>query len=213
MPYTPTNHPYIPGDPYSYDLKWLVRSQKETISKADLAATQAAQAISDAASALTAAGAAATAAANASNSAAQASAQTSAASTAADQAAASAASAIEAVNNSITPEVISSSDWIDNEQTTVTIIDQFGVRIGNLFFFRVYFRASEDHRMLYFKEPYRPFLAPVPFPLYTASTTTGPYDTFEKLIIGGVNVSYISFPDFTSNKACISGILLLGAAQ
>lgn len=96
MPYTPTNHPYIPGDPYSYDLKWLVGSQKESVSKADLAATQAAQAISDAASALTAAGAAATAAANASNSAAQASAQAASANAAATQAAADAAAAREA---------------------------------------------------------------------------------------------------------------------
>lgn len=24
MPYTPNNNPYIPGDPYSYDLKWIV---------------------------------------------------------------------------------------------------------------------------------------------------------------------------------------------
>lgn len=23
MPYTPENNPYVPGDPYSYDLKWL----------------------------------------------------------------------------------------------------------------------------------------------------------------------------------------------
>lgn len=96
MPYTPNNHPYIPGDPYSYDLKWLVRSQKESISKADLAATQAAQAISDAASALTAAGAAATAAANASNSAAQASSQAASANAAATQAATDAAAAREA---------------------------------------------------------------------------------------------------------------------
>ena len=26
MPYTPNNNPYIPGDPYSYDLKWLVQN-------------------------------------------------------------------------------------------------------------------------------------------------------------------------------------------
>lgn len=29
MAYTPENNPYIPGDPYSYDLKWLVRKLKE----------------------------------------------------------------------------------------------------------------------------------------------------------------------------------------
>lgn len=31
MPYTPSN-PYIPGDPYSYDLKWIVEKLKEAIS-------------------------------------------------------------------------------------------------------------------------------------------------------------------------------------
>ena len=30
MGYTPENNPYIPGDPYSYDLKWLVNKIKET---------------------------------------------------------------------------------------------------------------------------------------------------------------------------------------
>ena len=29
MAYTPDNNPYIPGDPYSYDLKWLVAKLKE----------------------------------------------------------------------------------------------------------------------------------------------------------------------------------------
>lgn len=29
MPYSPENNPYVPGDPYSYDLKWIVRQIKE----------------------------------------------------------------------------------------------------------------------------------------------------------------------------------------
>ena len=29
MPYTPENNPYIPGDPYSYDLKWIVEQIKK----------------------------------------------------------------------------------------------------------------------------------------------------------------------------------------
>ena len=29
MPYTPNNNPFIPGDPYSYDLKWIVRNIKQ----------------------------------------------------------------------------------------------------------------------------------------------------------------------------------------
>lgn len=32
MPYTPENNPYIPGDPYSYDLKWVVNQIKYAIS-------------------------------------------------------------------------------------------------------------------------------------------------------------------------------------
>lgn len=32
MAYTPENNPYIPGDPYSYDLKWIVDKLKEAIS-------------------------------------------------------------------------------------------------------------------------------------------------------------------------------------
>ena len=32
MSYTPENNPYIPGDPYSYDLKWIVKRIKELIS-------------------------------------------------------------------------------------------------------------------------------------------------------------------------------------
>ena len=31
MPYTPENNPYIPGDPYSYDLKWLVDQVKQAL--------------------------------------------------------------------------------------------------------------------------------------------------------------------------------------
>lgn len=32
MAYTPTDNPYIPGDPYSYDLKWIVTKIKEALS-------------------------------------------------------------------------------------------------------------------------------------------------------------------------------------
>lgn len=32
MAYTPTNNPYIPGDPYSYDLKWIVTQIKAALS-------------------------------------------------------------------------------------------------------------------------------------------------------------------------------------
>lgn len=33
MPYTPNNNPYIPGDPYSYDLKWMVEHIKNVDAK------------------------------------------------------------------------------------------------------------------------------------------------------------------------------------
>ena len=33
MPYTPENNPYIPGDPYSYDLKWIIARIKEISNK------------------------------------------------------------------------------------------------------------------------------------------------------------------------------------
>ena len=33
MAYTPENNPYIPGDPYSYDLKWIVRKINEWTGK------------------------------------------------------------------------------------------------------------------------------------------------------------------------------------
>ncbi len=29
MAYSPENNPYIPGDPYSYDLKWLIQVIKK----------------------------------------------------------------------------------------------------------------------------------------------------------------------------------------
>ena len=27
--YSPEDNPYVPGDPYSYDLKWMIRKLKE----------------------------------------------------------------------------------------------------------------------------------------------------------------------------------------
>ena len=40
MAYTPNNNPYIPGDPYSYDLKWLVAKIKELFTRTDALAEQ-----------------------------------------------------------------------------------------------------------------------------------------------------------------------------
>ena len=35
MPYNPNNNPYVPGDPYSYDLKWIVNQVKTLIANYD----------------------------------------------------------------------------------------------------------------------------------------------------------------------------------
>ena len=35
MPYDPTNNPYLPGDPYSYDLKWMVSEIKRALAMYD----------------------------------------------------------------------------------------------------------------------------------------------------------------------------------
>ena len=51
MPYTPNNHPYIPGDPYSYDLKWMVKSVKDTIAMYETTDAKAEQALTNAAAA------------------------------------------------------------------------------------------------------------------------------------------------------------------
>ena len=41
MAYTPTNNPYIPGDPYSYDLKWMVEEVKKAQAVGEEAAASA----------------------------------------------------------------------------------------------------------------------------------------------------------------------------
>lgn len=48
MGYSPTNNPYIPGDPYSYDLKWIIRrllALQGTAADAEAAAASAAAAL------------------------------------------------------------------------------------------------------------------------------------------------------------------------
>lgn len=50
MAYDPTNNPYAPGDPYSYDLKWIVKKIKDLFTSVS-AAQSAADDASDAASA------------------------------------------------------------------------------------------------------------------------------------------------------------------
>lgn len=65
MPYSPNNNPYIPGDPYSYDLKWMVDRihLNTTATTAAQASADAAQASADAAQLTANAGVSAAAAA------------------------------------------------------------------------------------------------------------------------------------------------------
>ena len=54
MGYTPENNPYIPGDPYSYDLKWIVRKLNSVISSTEAAERAEAAAVTAEAAATTA---------------------------------------------------------------------------------------------------------------------------------------------------------------
>ena len=64
MPNSP-NNPYVPGDPYSYDLKWIIAHLKSALTQASTAIESATEASSSAAQALTAANSASTNAASA----------------------------------------------------------------------------------------------------------------------------------------------------
>ena len=67
MPYTPNNNPYMPGDPYSYDLKWLVQKTKDATTAATTATNTANDALTAANNAVGIANSASTAAGNAVN--------------------------------------------------------------------------------------------------------------------------------------------------
>ena len=108
MAYTPENNPYIPGDPYSYDLKWLVARLKETITQASTAinnateaSSSAAQAISTANSASSKAASALTAAQNAIETANSASSEAASALTAAQNAIETAQNAVETATEAL----------------------------------------------------------------------------------------------------------------
>ena len=72
MPYTPNNNPYVPGDPYAYDLKYFLDKIRTTESTAAAANTAASNAVSTANSAASVAASAQSAATNAVNTANQA---------------------------------------------------------------------------------------------------------------------------------------------
>lgn len=59
------NNPYVPGDPYSYDLKWIVAHLKSALTQVETAITNASAASSSAAQAISAANSASSNAASA----------------------------------------------------------------------------------------------------------------------------------------------------
>lgn len=55
MAYNPTNNPYVPGDPYSYDLKWIISQLKQCLTNIQTALSDASAATDSASQALNAA--------------------------------------------------------------------------------------------------------------------------------------------------------------
>lgn len=149
---------------------------------------------------------------NAKNTADQAALDAGAAQDTADQAILDAAAALGVANSALTPVVVSSSDWIDTDNTTVGILDSFAVRIGNIFFFELQLNnVSVDHRMFRFKAPYNNAYAPTECALYTKSGSSTPYDTFVGMYsIIGSGIKYFAFTNVTlTYHGYISGVMLL----
>lgn len=89
------NNPYVPGDPYSYDLKWIIAHLKSALTQVETAITNASAASSSAAQAISAANSASSNAASALTAAQN-------AITAANSASSDAASALTAAQNAVT---------------------------------------------------------------------------------------------------------------
>lgn len=123
MPYTPNNNPYVPGDPYAYDLKYFldkIRTTESTANAANTAASNAVNTANSAASVAASAQSAATNAVNTANSAANSAGNAETAALAA-QAAAEALSAASMViyeftitGSTITPVDTVTASWIRN---------------------------------------------------------------------------------------------------
>ena len=213
MPYTPNNNPYIPGDPYSYDLKWLVQKTKYATNTANTAASNASDALTAANNAVGIANSANTAAGNAVTIANNANTAAGNAVNTANSAANDAAAALLAANSALTAQVITSTDWIDSDNTTVGILDAYGVKIGNIFFFELQLNnVAVDHRMFRFKAPYNKSFNPTECALYTKSDALSPYDTLVGMfsILGGSNINYFAFTDVTlTYQGYISGVMIL----
>ena len=136
--------PSVPGDPYSYDLKWLTKKVKDADADAQ-------QALADSATAISTANAASSAASSAVNTA-------NAANTAAGNAVntANAASAQVATMQTFSTAL----DWIDTDETTATILDKYACMFGNVFFFRIIFPGNGlgvNKNIIRFKAPYNCF--------------------------------------------------------
>lgn len=121
MPYTPNNNPYVPGDPYAYDLKYFLDKIRTTESNANAANTAASNAVNTANSAASTAASAQSAATNAVNTA-NSAANTAGNAVTAAQAAQAAAEALSAASmviyefsitgNTITPVDTVTASWI-----------------------------------------------------------------------------------------------------
>lgn len=138
------NTPYVPGDPYSYDLKWLTRKVKQ-------ADTDAQQALADSATAISTANAASSAATSAVNTA-------NTANTTAGNAVATANAASSQVAH--LSAFASVYDWIDTDETTATILDKYACTYGDIFFFRIIFSSNGlgvNKNVVQFKAPYNCF--------------------------------------------------------
>ena len=164
MPYTPNNNPYIPGDPYSYDLKWLVQKTKDAASTATTAKTTADTALSTANSALSAANGASNNASTALNT--------------ANNAANDATTALTAITNMYNTTSISSSALINSDNlTNAVIIDGGGTLMGRLLLFRIIFRANGTYAYIPFKSPYK-IVSTTPAQIWYQSNPSYPPDTF-----------------------------------
>lgn len=114
MGYTPENNPYIPGDPYSYDLKWIVKEVKKIRKPEEEAAKAEAAALAAAESEL-----------NAKNSADNAAISEENAENSANSANASALAAADYVSNIADPVSGIVVDWLNDNitQPTTPIVD------------------------------------------------------------------------------------------
>lgn len=188
------NSPYVPGDPRSYDLKWIVAKIKQLLSSVTSLTTAVGTAQNRADDAYDLAD-------NANN--------------AAIAAQGRADDAYTLADSGVTPILVPRADLIDSDNTTANIIDLFAYRIGKLLFFRIYLgNIGSGTRAIYFKAPYNNFISVVQWPLVTEPDPTDPYFTnFERMILpDGDGPAHIVFGNVTtSTLGYYGGIVILNS--